>query len=201
MERHGHLRLGPEIPPALLAMSAATINRSLREVREQAGAGSGRRRRRRCAGAFRCARSRTRTTRRRASSRPTWSHSGPVTSGSFVQTLVLTDIATGWNEYDAIPRADAAQGGAGRGPASIGHVSRAAPRWYGLRNLIGMCCSLWRWLGSCSSTKAVTTERRRPTRFWPESQSRIGSSVTWSADCKRRNLGVSDAGPAQDPVN
>ena len=25
-------------------------------------------------------------------------HSGPVTRGSFVQTLVLTDIATGWTE-------------------------------------------------------------------------------------------------------
>ena len=25
-------------------------------------------------------------------------HSGPVTSGSFVQTLMLTDIATGWTE-------------------------------------------------------------------------------------------------------
>src|SRR5260370_17026322 len=25
-------------------------------------------------------------------------HSGPVTKGSFVQTLVLTDIATGWTE-------------------------------------------------------------------------------------------------------
>ena len=25
-------------------------------------------------------------------------HSGPVASGSFIQTLVLTDIATGWTE-------------------------------------------------------------------------------------------------------
>lgn len=25
-------------------------------------------------------------------------HSGPVTSGSFVQTLVLTDVASGWTE-------------------------------------------------------------------------------------------------------
>ena len=35
MERHGHLRLGPEIRAAVLAMSASTIDRSLREVREQ----------------------------------------------------------------------------------------------------------------------------------------------------------------------
>ena len=26
-------------------------------------------------------------------------HSGPVTRGSFVQTFVLTDIATGWTEH------------------------------------------------------------------------------------------------------
>ena len=30
-------------------------------------------------------------------------HSGPVTRGSFVQTLVLTDIATGWTECAALP--------------------------------------------------------------------------------------------------
>ena len=60
MERHGHLKLGPEIRAALLAMSAATMDRSLRRCR-------------RCAGASRCARSRTGTTRRRASPRPIWS--------------------------------------------------------------------------------------------------------------------------------
>ena len=38
MERHGHLRLGPEIRAALLAMSAATVDRSLAQ-----GAGAGRR--------------------------------------------------------------------------------------------------------------------------------------------------------------
>ena len=54
MERHGHLKLGPEIRAGLLAMSAATIDRSLRKVREQAGG-----RRRRYAAASRCARSRT----------------------------------------------------------------------------------------------------------------------------------------------
>ena len=30
-------------------------------------------------------------------------HSGPVTSGGFVRTLVLTDIATGWTECAPIP--------------------------------------------------------------------------------------------------
>ena len=101
MERHGHLRLGPEIRAAVLAMSAATIDRSLREVREQAG---GRRRRRTVPP----------SSVRRSIPVRTFSdwddpppgfveadlvaHSGPVTSGSFVQTLVVTDIATGWTE-------------------------------------------------------------------------------------------------------
>ena len=101
MERHGHLRLAPEVRISLLAMSAATIDRALRDVRQQAG----------------------RSTRRKAPpsaairrSVPVrtfdgWdnpppgfveadlvAHSGPVTKGSFVQTLVLTDIATGWTE-------------------------------------------------------------------------------------------------------
>ena len=37
MERHGHLQLAPEVRTSLLAMSAATIDRALREVRGQAG--------------------------------------------------------------------------------------------------------------------------------------------------------------------
>ena len=43
MERHGHMRLGPQIRASVLAMSASTIDRSLRQVREQAS-GSKRRR-------------------------------------------------------------------------------------------------------------------------------------------------------------
>ena len=34
MERHGHMRLGPQIRAAVLAMSASTIDRSLRQVRQ-----------------------------------------------------------------------------------------------------------------------------------------------------------------------
>jgi hypothetical protein len=37
MERHGHLKLGPDLRTGLLAMSAATVDRSLRKVREQDG--------------------------------------------------------------------------------------------------------------------------------------------------------------------
>ena len=72
IERHGHLRLGPEIRAAVLAMSASTIDRSLREgpragERQEAPSGG-------CAIVgpqehFRCARSRTGTTRPRGSPR------------------------------------------------------------------------------------------------------------------------------------
>ena len=43
MDRHRHMKLGAEIRTGLLAMGAATVDRSLRKVREQAG---GKRRRR-----------------------------------------------------------------------------------------------------------------------------------------------------------
>src|SRR5215212_1228091 len=57
MERHGHLQLAPEIRMRLLAMSAATMDRALRELREHAGGGTRRRtvRHRRSGAAFRCA--------------------------------------------------------------------------------------------------------------------------------------------------
>jgi hypothetical protein len=100
MERHGHLQLAAEVRAALLRVSAATIDRALRRVREQAG---GQPRRRAVPSAVR------RSVPVRTFS--DWhdpppgffeadlvAHSGPKASGSFVQTLVLTDIATGWTE-------------------------------------------------------------------------------------------------------
>ena len=100
MERHGHLTLAAEVRAALLKMSAATIDRALQPQRERC---SGRRRR---AGAI--------STIRRSIPVRTFSdwhdpppgfveadlvaHSGPVTNGAFVQTLVVTDIASGWTE-------------------------------------------------------------------------------------------------------
>jgi hypothetical protein len=100
MERHGHLQLAAEVRTALLTVSAATIDRALRPVRERAG---GQPRRRVVASAVR------RSVPVRTFS--DWhdpppgffeadlvAHSGPTASGSFVQTLVLTDIATGWTE-------------------------------------------------------------------------------------------------------
>src|SRR4051794_13523262 len=43
LERHGHLGLAPEVRAGLLAMSAATMDRALRGVREKAGGGRRRR--------------------------------------------------------------------------------------------------------------------------------------------------------------
>ena len=43
MERHGHVRLAPEVRTRVLAMSAATIDRALRAAKGQAGGGVRRR--------------------------------------------------------------------------------------------------------------------------------------------------------------
>src|SRR5438874_8447668 len=43
MEQHGHLQLVPEVRARLLAISAATIDRALRDVRQQAGTAKRRR--------------------------------------------------------------------------------------------------------------------------------------------------------------
>src|SRR5262245_49985458 len=100
MVRHGHLAPAPAVRTALLKMSAATIDRALRPQRERCGA------RRRPSGSV--------STIRRSIPVRTFSdwedpppgfveadlvaHSGPVTNGAFVQTLVVTDIASGWTE-------------------------------------------------------------------------------------------------------
>jgi hypothetical protein len=43
MERHGHLQLAPEVHDGLVSMSAATIDRALCKVKEQASGGPRRR--------------------------------------------------------------------------------------------------------------------------------------------------------------
>src|SRR3954449_1571051 len=101
MERHGHVQLAPEVRARLLAMSAATIDRALRDVRRQAGTAT---RRRSAPSAAIRRRVPVRTFNDWDDPPPGYveadlvAHSGPVARGSFVQTLVLTDIATGWTE-------------------------------------------------------------------------------------------------------
>jgi hypothetical protein len=101
MERHGHLALAPEVRAGVLGMSAATIDRALRSVRETATQGG----RRRAAGSTAVRRSvPVRTFSDWGDPPPGFveadlvAHSGPSARGSFIQTLVLTDIATGWTE-------------------------------------------------------------------------------------------------------
>jgi hypothetical protein len=101
MERHGHLQLAQEVRTGLLAMSAATIDRALRDIRRLAGTAA----RRRAAPSAAVRRSvPVRTFDDWHDPAPGFveadlvAHSGPVAKGSFVQTLVLTDIATGWTE-------------------------------------------------------------------------------------------------------
>ena len=88
MEQHGHLQLTPEVRRSLLAMSAATIDRALREIREPGG---GRKRRHAppSAAIRRSVAVRTLTagTIRRAGVRRSGSrrtYSGPTAKGSFV---------------------------------------------------------------------------------------------------------------------
>jgi len=103
MERHGHLQLAPAVRTSVLAMSAATIDWMLREMRGQAGS----RTRRRAAPSAAIRRSvPVRTFDGWDDPAPGFmeadlvTHSGPTSKGSFVHTLTVTvtDIATGWTE-------------------------------------------------------------------------------------------------------
>jgi hypothetical protein len=101
MERHGHLRLVPEVRERLLDMSAATIDRALRAVKQQAT----NRPKRRSVPSLAVRRSvPVRTFADWDNPPPGFveadlvAHGGPSASGSFIQTLVLTDIASGWTE-------------------------------------------------------------------------------------------------------
>jgi hypothetical protein len=101
MERHGHLQLAAEVRSGLLSMSAATIDRALRDVRGRSGG----RARRHAAPAAAVRRSvAVRTFEGWDDPPPGFmeadlvAHSGPTARGSFVQTLTVTDIATGWTE-------------------------------------------------------------------------------------------------------
>ena len=101
MEKNGHLQLTPEVRLGLLAMSAATIDRALHEVRAPGG---GRKRRHAPPSAAIRRSVAVRTFDGWDNPAPGFveadlvAHSGPTAKGSFVQTLTLTDIATGWTE-------------------------------------------------------------------------------------------------------
>lgn len=99
MERFGHVSLEPKIRSGVLAMSAATIDRRLEPFRE----GAKRRRRAPPSAAVKAAVS-VRTFTDWDNPEPGFfeadlvAHSGPSAHGRFIQTLTLTDIASGWTE-------------------------------------------------------------------------------------------------------
>ena len=102
MECHGHLDLDREVRDRLLAASAATLDRLLKPIRPAAG--SRRRRRRRQSMGKRIP---VRTYNDWNEPPPGFLemdlvlHSGGPLSGSFIHSLVTTDVCTGWTE--AVP--------------------------------------------------------------------------------------------------
>ena len=105
MERHGHLRLEESVRTQLLTMSAATIDRMLRTVREKA---CGRRKRKTAANHRVRKLVPVRTFADWGEVKPGYLemdlvvHCGPRLVGTFVHTLVLTDVASGWTECIAL---------------------------------------------------------------------------------------------------
>ena len=101
LERHGRVVLDEATRAKLLVVSAASIDRLLADVRAVAGGG-----RRRPAGFGSAVRRSVpvRTFNDWGDPAPGWvevdfvAHGGTTVSGAFAQTMVLTDIATGWTE-------------------------------------------------------------------------------------------------------
>ena len=102
MERHGHLELDPEVRSRLRSASAVTLDRLLKPIRPTAGS---RRRPRR--GRSMGKRVPVRTYNDWNGPPPGFleidlvAHCGGSVSGSFIHSLVATDICTGWTE--AVP--------------------------------------------------------------------------------------------------
>ena len=102
MERHGHLKLDPEVGSRLLSASAATLDRLLGPIRTTAGS---RRKRRRRPSLGRQVPVRTFNDWNRPP--PGFleidlvAHCGGTLSEAFIHSLVATDICTGWTE--AVP--------------------------------------------------------------------------------------------------
>ena len=102
MERHGHLELDPVVRERVLSVSAATIDRLLAPIRDTAG--RRRRRRRKKSMSKEVA---IRTFRDWDDPAPGYleidfvAHCGGVLTGSYIHSLVATDVCSGWIE--AIP--------------------------------------------------------------------------------------------------
>ncbi len=110
LERHGHLNLDQDVRERLFSASASTIERLLRPVREQAGSRRRLKRRRKM-------RSRVPVRTFTDWNEPTSgyleiylvAHNGGVASGTFIHSVMVTDVSYGWTEAVA-PRTRAVTG-------------------------------------------------------------------------------------------
>jgi hypothetical protein len=99
LESHEHLKLDPNVRVLLLAVSAASIDRLLRSIRSQAGG----RTRRRSVGKIR-SQVKVKTFGDWEDAQPGSTeidfvaHCGGTLAGSFIHSLVMTDVASGWTE-------------------------------------------------------------------------------------------------------
>ena len=104
MERHGHLALDPEVRERLLAASAATLDHLLKPIRPTAGSRRKRRRRQSLGKRIPVRTYPVRTYNDWKGPPPGFleidlvAHCGGPLSGSFIHSLVATDICTGWTE-------------------------------------------------------------------------------------------------------
>ena len=102
LERHGHLDLDPDVRQRLFSASASTIDRLLKPIREQAGSRRKRRQKRKTG-----SRIPVRTFSDWNEPEPGYleidlvAHCGESVAGSFISSLVVTDVCSGWTE--AIP--------------------------------------------------------------------------------------------------
>ena len=102
MESHGHLNLDPDVRQRLFTASASTMDRLLKPIREQAGSRRKRKQKRRLGN-----RVPVRTFDDWNEPEPGYleidlvAHCGTSVAGSFINSLVVTDVCSGWTE--AIP--------------------------------------------------------------------------------------------------
>ena len=102
LERHGHLNLDPDVRERLFSASASSMDRLLRPVREQAGSRR-RLKRRRKMGSRVPVRTFTDWNEPAAGylEIDLVAHNGGVASGTFIHSLAVTDVSSGWTE--AVP--------------------------------------------------------------------------------------------------
>ena len=97
LEKHGHLDLDPGVRRRMFSASAATIDRLLRPIREQAGSRRKRKQKRKMG-----SRIPVRTFSDWKEPEPGYleidlvAHCGGTVTGSYISSLVVTDVCSGW---------------------------------------------------------------------------------------------------------